>query len=524
MPTGAATQRGARSVKRSHSPARDARAATAFALSMLKRPSLLFVIFAASLLGHFCPVRAAVDVYPAPSDVRWHSGRYAVSVRQAAATLASPVYESTNPFHWVHQPMGESNHWTTFSFDGAIEVVVKVAQRASLQSARILPTAYGVAATVEGNTVRFKLDRPRQVALEIDGDRQNPLFIFAKERETDLPDLTAANVIDFSKNPAVHNDPAKPNVLYFPPGEYDLTALGYNLNKGFSLDAGDTVYLAGGAIVHGAFCSTGPGVTVRGRGVISGAKWMWVRKRYEDAKIPWNYERYREIAVYLHGGGKNLVEGITFTDPVHFCISVDDDSTVRGVQCFGWWYTTDGVRAGDRSVVEDSFFKVNDDIIKVYCSDMQVRRCLIWQQTNGAPFQFTWNLTAPVRGLRVSDCIIMASEVTSDRELMGNRAVVNSRLNKGAAISDFVFENIRIEGDIYRVLGLHIGESGSISNITLRNIEVTGRIKYFNYLNATGGRIDDIKLQNIRVGGQHLKTLDEFILVQRGDVGRLTID
>jgi hypothetical protein len=202
---------------------------------------------------------------------------------------------------------------------------------------------------------------------------------------------------------------------------------------------------------------------------------------------------------------------------------VGDDSLVRGVQCFGWWYTTDGVRAGDRSVVEDSFFKVNDDVVKVYCNDMVVRRCLIWAQMNGAPFQFTWNLKDPVRGVRVSDIIIMASEVTSDRELMGNRAVVNSRLNMGAAISDFVFERIRIEGDVYRVLGLHIGQAGSIRDITLRDIEVTGRIKYFNYLNATGGTISDIKLENIRVAGQRLKTLDEFIVVERGDVSNVTL-
>ena len=142
---------------------------------------------------------------------------------------------------------------------------------------------------------------------------------------------------------------------------------------------------------------------------------------------------------------------------------------------------------------------------------------------NGAPFQFTWNLKSPVRGVRVSDFIIMASEVTSDRELMGNRAVVNSRLNMGAEISDFVFERIRIEGDVYRVLGLHIGQSGSISDITLRDVEVTGRISYFNYLTATGGKISDIHLENIRVHGQRLKTLDEFIVVERGDVQNVTI-
>ena len=118
----------------------------------------------------------------------------------------------------------------------------------------------------------------------------------------------------------------------------------------------------------------------------------------------------------------------------------------------------------------------------------------------------------------------MASEVNTGRELAGNRSVVNARLNKGADISDFVFENIRIEGDIYRVLGLNIGEAGTISDITLRNFEVTGRIKYFNYLNATAGSISDVHLENIRVNGRRMHSFDEFILVERGNVSDVTIE
>lgn len=468
-------------------------------------------------------VRGALETYPRPVDQRWLSGRYAVELKQGNAPgRPSYVYESTNPFHAAGQAMGEANHWTTFSFDGTVEITISLPAGITPRSVSVLPAAYGIPARIVGQKIHLSLDQPRQIALEINGDRRQPLFLFGKEREQDVPDLSAANVIDFSKKPPIHNDPAKANVLYFPPGDYDLVELGYDLNRGFPLDAGDTVYLAGGAVVHGAFSSHAENVTIRGRGIISGAKWRWVRERYNEAGIPWSYEKYREIAVYLHGSHAT-VEGITFTDPVHFCISVGDDSLVRGVQCFGWWYTTDGVRAGDRSVVEDCFFKVNDDVVKVYCNDMIVRRCLIWAQMNGAPFQFTWNLKDPVRGVRVSDIIVMASEVTSDRELMGNRAVINSRLNMGAAISDFVFERIRIEGDVYRVLGLHIGQAGSICDITLRDIEVTGRIKYFNYLNATGGAISDVKLENIRVAGQKLKNLDEFIIVERGEVSGVSL-
>ncbi len=467
---------------------------------------------------------ATLETHPRPADQRWLSGRYAVEVRQGdGPARTSPVYESTNPFHAAGQAMGEANHWTTFSFDGTVEVVVTLPAAIHPTSARVLPLVHGIGTRIEGRRIHLTLDRPLQLALEVNGDRRQPLFLFAKELERDRPDPDGPDVIDFSKRPAIHNDPTRPNVLYFPPGEYDLVELGYDLHRGFPLDAGDTVYLAGGAVVHGAFSSHAADVTVRGRGVISGARWRWVRERYEEAGVPWDYGKYREVAVYLHGP-RATVEGVTFTDPVHFCVSTGDDSLVRGIQCFGWWYTTDGVRAGARSVVEDCFFKVNDDVVKLYHDDLVVRRCLIWAQMNGAPFQLTWNLRGPVRGARVSDIVVMASEVAGDRELSGNRAVVNSRLNLGADISDFLFERIRIEGDVHRVLGLNIGRAGTIRGLTLRDFEVTGRITYFNYLNATGGRIDDIRLERFRIGGRPVSSLDEFIIVTRGDVGAVTLE
>ena len=52
----------------------------------------------------------------------------------------------------------------------------------------------------------------------------------------------------------------------------------------------------------------------------------------------------------------------------------------------GWWFSTDGISSGENSIIENCFFKINDDAIKVYSSHMIVRNNVIWQVENGAPF------------------------------------------------------------------------------------------------------------------------------------------
>ena len=61
----------------------------------------------------------------------------------------------------------------------------------------------------------------------------------------------------------------------------------------------------------------------------------------------------------------------------------------RNLKMISWWFSTDGVSLGEHGLVEDCFFKVNDDALKLYHGDTTVRRCVIWQMENGAPFQIS---------------------------------------------------------------------------------------------------------------------------------------
>ena len=65
-------------------------------------------------------------------------------------------------------------------------------------------------------------------------------------------------------------------------------------------------------------------------------------------------------------------------------------ATVSNVKAMSWYYTTDGIMAGRDALIEDSFFKVNDDALKIFQSNTLVQRCTIWQLDNGMPFMISW--------------------------------------------------------------------------------------------------------------------------------------
>ena len=64
----------------------------------------------------------------------------------------------------------------------------------------------------------------------------------------------------------------------------------------------------------------------------------------------------------------HLLEGLVIVDPPGFFIRAlnGDHNTVRNVKTVGaWTYNTDGVSVGNNGLVDDSFFMVNDDAIKI---------------------------------------------------------------------------------------------------------------------------------------------------------------
>ncbi|MCU0750687.1 MAG: hypothetical protein MUF13_14190 [Akkermansiaceae bacterium] len=467
---------------------------------------------------------AQLIVDPGPGVESLRSKIYQVSVKGNGGEGDSYVYQSDNNADFKMFPpgtfMATANHWTSFCFDGTATVRIRKLDGSSPRSVRIRPASAGIQAEIIGHEVVFKLDRPRQLSVEIDAPDElipQPLLIFANPPEKNPP--SPAESWNYAEKGLPSADRKKPLVLHFPRGVHNLVRTeGVPLNPGFRLRSGDKVHLAHGAYVIGAFRSTSDARNIRisGRGTLSALGEPFVKTKYRplkpDADIEFSYSRCGEHLVQLQGRDHH-VEGIVFTDPAHFCINISDASRVENIKCFGWHYSTDGIGIGSDTVLRDSFFKCNDDSIKLYNDGIDVANCVIWQQFNGAAFQFSWGHGGVKKGFTVRDIDIIHDEHRRDANNRGLFSCV--KLEK--PMRGMLFENIRVEGDSFRLIDLRVHQGGSISDLTLRNVSVQGRILDANYLRARGGSFGNLVIQGLRIGGTSV-TAESMKLVTEGEV------
>ena len=416
---------------------------------------------------------ADIVTYPGPAGIE-RSSQYAVQVMQEGRTRDSFVYMSRAQWR---SNRSETTSWTTFSFSG--KVTVRVTKRSGdFQDCKILPTSCRIKPKVKGNSIEFRLDKPRKVSVEFDGDITHPMLVFADPLEDDIP------------------QPNAPDVIYFGPGIHDV-------GESLSVESGATVYLAGGAYVKGRIVADkADNITIRGRGILSG----------ED------FERKSTHLIRMRNTDNVSIEGITLVNSPHYNISLrGSEHIVRNVKMIGWYFSTDGICTGHNGLVEDCFFKVNDDAIKLYHSNMLVQNCVIWQMENGAPFQISWNMPSDNSGFHVRDIDVIRVEHQWDNP---NEAVFDSIHGGRGHMSDYLFENIRIENADWRLFYITIDKNefadssrgmGRISNLVFRNITAESPLKRPNTIGGwdKDHRISNILFENLKIDGRYISNADE---------------
>ena len=418
---------------------------------------------------------AEVIVYPGPGRIP-PSDQYAVTVAQNGRVSESFVYISHAQWETNRS---KTTSWTTFSFSGEVTVTVTKLQ-GNFSTCHVLPSRRGVETTISGNTVQFKLSQPGKFSVEFDDDITHPMLVFADPLETDVPAL------------------GSPDVVYFGPGVHEVGA-------GFHIDAGKTVYLAGGAYVRGQFVADdASGVVIRGRGILSGEQ----------------FEKQSVHLIDISGWDTRglLIEGITLINAPHYNITIAGErNTARNVKMIGWYFSTDGISTGRKGVVEDCFFKVNDDAIKLYWSDMVVRNCVIWQLENGAPFQISWNMPSDNHGFHVSNCDVIRAEHRWNND---NLAIFDAVHGGKGHMSGYLFENIHIENADWRLFYITLTSNefadpdqgfGSISDLVFRNITVTGPMQKPNTLRGQGAehRVANIRFEDVSVNGRYMTSPED---------------
>jgi hypothetical protein len=425
--------------------------------------------WATAILLAIPSLHAEVWTYPAPTE-EFRSPDYVVRVTQSGRTQESFVYRHAHQDEKLRERGSDFNHWTTFSFSDPITVEV-IRLTADAAGCTVLPSARGVRPRIAGRTVTFDLDRPAKLFIRFPDAAENPLFIFADAPEVNIPDR--------------HD----PNVIWFEAGRV------HDIGEKFLLKSGQTVYIPGGAYVKGTITADGAShIAVRGRGILSG---LGYARRPNITGIPFN-------SVMFHGPGDDqLIEGITVTNPQHFCLLSRGRLTTRNVKLFGWWHQTDGWGGGDGSSIEDSFIKVNDDSVKLYVKNQIARGLVIYQQVNGAPFQLGWGgATQRAQNCLVEDIDVVACEAADKTPREGNQAFLNLRHQSAESVIDGVtLRRIRFDCDIAMLVGF-LQVKGTVRNVAFEDVTLHGMVNGKNYLRTEdAGSIAGLRFRNVTISG-----------------------
>jgi hypothetical protein len=415
----------------------------------------------------------ALSLYPGPAGVA-ASDQYSVTVN----TQPSFVYKALARKTDTNRELDTS--WTSFSFTGSVTVSVTALGQTGLTGCMVRPGSAAIATTYANNTCTFTMSQAKNVSVEFDPNIHNPILhpmlVFANPAENDVPPASG-----------------DPNVLYFGPGVHAI-------GSGNVLHSNETIYLAGGAYVQGAFIANGPvsNVTIKGRGVIDG---LFMDTGNQDANK--NVPGIIDIADQT--SSNVLIEGITIVNAPRFNVrALATDTTIENVKTMSWWYSTDGMVAGNKALVENNFVKSNDDSIKLFWGDEIVRGNTIWQLENGAPFMISWNLEEDPSNFHVYN-----DDVIHQETYQVQKSAVFRALHAGAGTPNrYLFENIRVENATWRLFYLTVENNkwydptlgyGELDQIIFRDIHAQTNFTYPSVLAGIDSthKVKDINFVNV---------------------------
>ncbi|MCG8701305.1 MAG: T9SS type A sorting domain-containing protein, partial [Bacteroidales bacterium] len=220
----------------------------------------------------------------------------------------------------------------------------------------------------------------------------------------------------------------------------------------------------------------------------------------------------------LNNGNGHKIYGVTLVNGRHFAIRTSNNAHIQNIKIYGYRANNDGIKTGSNSKIENSFFKCNDDHIKLYAPKIKVRNCVFYEQTNGAVFQFAWNNLDPG-----DDCLIENIEVVAWEANCGDPAVqsggiarsfINHRESEsnGKVCANTTFRNIYIQGQIARFVCLNgLVRPITYKNLTIENVTLEQPTKQVNWIyasNGGGGTSIEIKFKNVRFGNRFINNSD----------------
>jgi hypothetical protein len=217
-----------------------------------------------------------------------------------------------------------------------------------------------------------------------------------------------------------------------------------------------------------------------GHGVLSGAKLPWHLKK--DFSYHVDDHWWQHVKLFQAAAANITLRDVTLVDSPYWTVSFLNDTDTRSKGTFenfkivgAWTYNNDGlpVPGGNESIVRDAFIHADDDALKFYQSGARVEDCVVWQNSNGAVFQFGW-FPKTVCDIRVRGVDVIHNENWYGVN-QSNRAVFNFADAGGkGTIEDVHFEEIHIEGKILRMFGFKPMGGQILRDWHFKNVSVEG--------------------------------------------------
>lgn len=277
------------------------------------------------------------------------------------------------------------------------------------------------------------------------------------------------------------------NVIYFNPGIYSMP---WNYHALLSNNV-QWVYFSPGSYVKGAFQfqSSNKILKVTGFGILSGEKYVY------EADVNNNYHHTNNSqcwstcikALRFYSSDENeqnlYLHGITINEPSYNTFVVYGNEQIFHMfvefyhQVGSWYWQTDGLEIYPQSSLTNSFFHSNDDILKIYHSDIFINNITIWKNENGPVIQWGWsprninNITIDQvdiihnriwwSDIKHNTCLINSATFYSDTE-------ANDTADPNQLINNLTLSNIRSEG--MNPCAIRIYSLSSLEYITIKNL------------------------------------------------------
>ncbi len=428
----------------------------------------------------------------APSEL------YKVEVKTCSESFKSVYTYGITP---NDERVTKTEHIAMFGFkpeDGPLTIKISLLNGNDLNSSNIElvnKTYKGITTSYNNGAFLIDVCQPiKQLMVRMPGNKANPLMIHVDPYDNqDIPTGAKVVVFDGGTNGKIHEQIE----------QYDRYTVPNDV---------DVVVIEDGALFKGTIhtkSNRSTPLTVQGNGMIICRE---LSKPADNIKMEYN-------AMEIQNVKGHIVNGLTFVNGRHFAIRMSDNGHIQNVKIYGYRANNDGIVAGKNSVIENCFFKCNDDHIKLYNPNMHIRNCVMYEQENGALFQMAWNKIKPGDNCLIENIEVLEWEAGCGDPDLGQGGIARSFINhreseeNGKICANTTFKNIYIQPQIARFICLNGLDHGiTYQNLTLENITLEQAPKGYNWIYAN--KADDnstsieIKFNNVRFGNRFIQQSD----------------